>query len=166
MGWNYLSIPKLQRCNRWSLGMDKLVHPTFYNECNYLSMLGLKLNHVSKRVPVLTSKLCMPSQFTRDVTSRYFITGPTRSTLVTGHGSGACVVCPAVQIASHINGSPPRRVILAGEWSNLNHLGGFIQCFARFLWSVVVHSQPVECSLQCTHCRPEWNLGPIALAVK
>ena len=23
MGWNYLSIPKLQRCNRWSLGMDK-----------------------------------------------------------------------------------------------------------------------------------------------
>ena len=22
MGWNYLSIPKLQRCNRWSLGMD------------------------------------------------------------------------------------------------------------------------------------------------
>ena len=21
--WNYLSIPKLQRCNRWSLGMDK-----------------------------------------------------------------------------------------------------------------------------------------------
>ena len=24
-------------------------HPTFYNGCNYLSMLGLKLNHVSKR---------------------------------------------------------------------------------------------------------------------
>ena len=23
VGWNYLSIPKLQRCNRWSLGMDK-----------------------------------------------------------------------------------------------------------------------------------------------
>ena len=22
-GWNYLSIPKLQRCNRWSLRMDK-----------------------------------------------------------------------------------------------------------------------------------------------
>ena len=49
MGWNYLSIPKLQRCNRWSLGMDKYIHPTFYNGCNYLSMLGLKLNHVSKR---------------------------------------------------------------------------------------------------------------------
>ena len=51
MGWNYLSIPKLQRCNRWSLGMDKQFHPTFYNGCNYLSMLGLKLNHVSKRGP-------------------------------------------------------------------------------------------------------------------
>ena len=48
MGWNYLSIHKLQRCNRWSLGMDKLFHPTYHNGCNYLSMLGLKLNHVSK----------------------------------------------------------------------------------------------------------------------
>ena len=49
MGWNYLSIPKLQRCNRWSLGMDKIFYPTLYWACNYLSMLGLKLNHVSKR---------------------------------------------------------------------------------------------------------------------
>ena len=48
MVWNNLSIPKLQRCNRWSLGMDKLFHTTVYNGCNYLSMLGLKLNHVSK----------------------------------------------------------------------------------------------------------------------
>ena len=31
VGWNYLSIPKLQRCNRWSLGMDKLFHPTLNN---------------------------------------------------------------------------------------------------------------------------------------
>ena len=29
--------------------MDKLFHPILYNGCNYLSMLGLKLNHVSKR---------------------------------------------------------------------------------------------------------------------
>ena len=49
MGWNYLSIPKLQRCNRWSLGMDRKFHPIHYNGCNYLSMLGLKINHVSKR---------------------------------------------------------------------------------------------------------------------
>ena len=51
MDWNYLSIPKLQRCNRWSLGMDNKFHLTFYQTCNYLSMLGLKLNHVSKRGP-------------------------------------------------------------------------------------------------------------------
>ena len=38
MGWNYLSIHKLQRCNRWSLGMDKQFHPTLYYVCNYLSM--------------------------------------------------------------------------------------------------------------------------------
>ena len=69
MGWNYLSIPKLQRCNRWSLGMDKLFHPTHYRACDYLSMLGLKLNHVSKRGPgqifkpglIMTVPLAMPS---------------------------------------------------------------------------------------------------------
>ena len=49
MRWNYLSIPKLQRLQRWSLGMDKLFHLTLYNECNYLSMLGLKSIHVSER---------------------------------------------------------------------------------------------------------------------
>ena len=27
--WHNLSIPKLQRCNRWSLGMNKLFHATY-----------------------------------------------------------------------------------------------------------------------------------------
>ena len=49
MGWNYLSIPKLQRLHHWSLGMDEQFHPTLHNGCNYLSMLGLKFIHVSKR---------------------------------------------------------------------------------------------------------------------
>ena len=49
MGWTYLSIPKLQRLHRWSLGMDKLFHPTW--ACDYLSMLRLKLNHVDKKGP-------------------------------------------------------------------------------------------------------------------
>ena len=31
--------------------MDKLFHPTFYNECNYLSMLGLTLFRVNERGP-------------------------------------------------------------------------------------------------------------------
>ena len=39
MRWNYLSIPKLQRCSRWSLGMDKKFHLTLYCACDYLSML-------------------------------------------------------------------------------------------------------------------------------
>ena len=38
VGWYYLSVPKLQRCNR-----------NRYNGCNYLSVLGLKLFHVNKR---------------------------------------------------------------------------------------------------------------------
>ena len=51
MGWNCLSIPKLQWCNRWCLGMDKQFHPTLYWACDYLSMLVLKLIRVSKRGP-------------------------------------------------------------------------------------------------------------------
>ena len=41
-------------CNRWSLGMDKLLRPTHYLACGYLSMLGLKLNHVGKSGPSWT----------------------------------------------------------------------------------------------------------------
>ena len=51
MGWYYLSIHKLQQLHRWSLGMDKLFHPTPYQACHYLSILGIKLNHVGKRGP-------------------------------------------------------------------------------------------------------------------
>ena len=50
-GWNYLSIPTLQRLHRWCLGIDKLFYPTLQNICNYSSMLGLKLIHASKRGP-------------------------------------------------------------------------------------------------------------------
>ena len=39
------------RLHRWSFGIVKLFHPTHYNGCDYLPMLGLKLNHVSKRGP-------------------------------------------------------------------------------------------------------------------
>ena len=51
MGWNYLSIPKPQRLHRWSIGMDKLFYPIFCKKWSYLSMLGLKLIHISKRGP-------------------------------------------------------------------------------------------------------------------
>ena len=44
MGWNYLSIPKLQRFHRWSLEMDTLFHS---NECHFLSLLGLHLSTVT-----------------------------------------------------------------------------------------------------------------------
>ena len=51
MGWNYLSISKLQRQDRWSFGMDMWFHPTFYWAYGYLSALGLKLFQVNKRGP-------------------------------------------------------------------------------------------------------------------
>ena len=51
MGWSYISIPKLQRLHRWSLGMDKSFHPTLYWAYDHLSMMGLKLIPVNKRAP-------------------------------------------------------------------------------------------------------------------
>ena len=56
MGWNYLSINKRQRRNRWSLGMDKWFHPTLYRTCDNLSMLIFKLIHVSKSGPRCQNK--------------------------------------------------------------------------------------------------------------
>ena len=41
MGWNYLFIPKLQRCNRWRNVYVISSHTSL--ACDYLSMLGLKL---------------------------------------------------------------------------------------------------------------------------
>ena len=46
MRWSYVSISNLQRLHRWSLGMAKWFHPTLYDECDSLSMLGFKLIHV------------------------------------------------------------------------------------------------------------------------
>ena len=46
---NRLSIPNRQRCNRWTLGMDGLCHPTFNCAYDNLSILGLKLICISKR---------------------------------------------------------------------------------------------------------------------
>ena len=40
VGWNYLSLLKLQRLHRWSLGMDNKFHPKCYLAHEYLSMLG------------------------------------------------------------------------------------------------------------------------------
>ena len=61
-GWNYLSIPKLQRLHRWCLGMDKSRHPTLYDGCKYLSTLGSKLTNISiiKRANsvIMTLSIC------------------------------------------------------------------------------------------------------------
>ena len=46
--WNYFSIPKVQRCFRLSLRIEKLLRSTLYWVCDYLFMLGLQLVHVSK----------------------------------------------------------------------------------------------------------------------
>ena len=53
MGWNFLSIPKLQRLHRWSLGNKRNFTPQFIMDYlwlldDYLSILWLKLCHVSK----------------------------------------------------------------------------------------------------------------------
>ena len=43
--------------HHWSLRMDKEFHPTLYNGCNYLTMLGFMLNHFNKGAP--DDRLCM-----------------------------------------------------------------------------------------------------------
>ena len=48
MGWNSLSFLKLQQHSCWSLCLDKEFHLTLYGEFDHLSMLGLKLIHVSQ----------------------------------------------------------------------------------------------------------------------
>ena len=63
MGWNYLSIPKLQRFQHWNLEMDKWFHPTLYWACNYLSMLESKFIHVNRSSPM--------SHFTQRMISQY-----------------------------------------------------------------------------------------------
>ena len=55
MWQNYSFISKLQRLHRRFFGMNDYFHPTLCNGCNYLSMLGLKVNHVSERGPRIQS---------------------------------------------------------------------------------------------------------------
>ena len=43
VGWNNLSIPKLQWLSYWSLGINTQFHSTFCKTCDYLSMLKSKL---------------------------------------------------------------------------------------------------------------------------
>ena len=50
--WNYLSIPKFQRCGCWSSESDEQFIPTLFCTLNYLSMSGLRLIHISKRDPI------------------------------------------------------------------------------------------------------------------
>ena len=50
-GWNHLCIPKLQLRNRWSSVVHKSFHSTLNWARDYLSMLGLMLIHVSKKIP-------------------------------------------------------------------------------------------------------------------
>ena len=96
MGWTCLSITKLQRLHRWSLGIDKQFHSTLCNGCNFVSMLGLQLNHVSERGPgsMLYSSQVPPSH--DDVIKwkqfpRYwpFVRGIHRSPVISPH-KGQC----------------------------------------------------------------------------
>ena len=67
MGWNYLSIPKLQRFHRWSIGMDKSFHPTLYRsmwllihaalESRCLDCIAVRLNYSVCKVDDLMAVL-------------------------------------------------------------------------------------------------------------
>ena len=48
-GMKILIHSQLQRCSRWSLGRDRYFRSTLYWKYGLLSMLGIRLIHVSKR---------------------------------------------------------------------------------------------------------------------
>ena len=68
VGRNFISIHKLQRCkcNCLSLGMDKKFPLILYWTCDYLSMLRLKLIHVSND---LTNWICTCYVYSEDILS-------------------------------------------------------------------------------------------------
>ena len=49
MGWNSHTVWWYRCLHCWSLGMDRQFHPTLCWACDFISMLRLKLIHVSKR---------------------------------------------------------------------------------------------------------------------
>ena len=49
--WDTIIHSQTSKVHRWSLEKDKWFHPTLYWACGYLSMLGLRLIHISKRGP-------------------------------------------------------------------------------------------------------------------
>ena len=51
--------------HRWSLGMNRLFCPIIHDECNYVSMLGLKLIHVSIRGQAYFNFLMAYAVYTR-----------------------------------------------------------------------------------------------------
>ena len=46
-----ISFAKLQRLHHWRMGVNDYFHPTLWYGYNYLSVLGLKLNHASEKAP-------------------------------------------------------------------------------------------------------------------
>ena len=68
MGWNYLSIRKLQRMHRWSYGMNMYFHSTCYRACDCLSIRGLKLTHVRQNASDVKNWMTSPHRWLRFVT--------------------------------------------------------------------------------------------------
>ena len=56
VGWNYLSIPKLQLLHCWSLVKNKQFHLTLYNKCDHLHMLRLTLTHWGRVTHICVGK--------------------------------------------------------------------------------------------------------------
>ena len=90
-----------QWLHHWSLGMDKSFHPTLYNGCNYLSMMTLKLNHVSKKEP-----MCLCDQGSIPHLLHFY--------QVTKHSSKTLIVGNSVVSRQ----TPPASIWFAVNWYN------------------------------------------------
>ena len=122
MGWNCLSIPKLQRLYRWILGMDKLFHPIHYNGCDYLSMLWIKL---------MTNQFFSSLRMEFNLFSFLCVSGRKKLIILTGRTIHGITLLPPDQLTSSLQISLHWRQ--NGRYSVSNHqshdclLNSFIQ---------------------------------------
>ena len=158
MGWNYLSIPKLQQGTRWSL-MEKWIHHTLYNGCNDLSMHGLNLIYVSKR-----SLWTYTLRYAYFCVSIYILTVFFRvSSLVLGQSCERSSTGLKNIPDSKVHGSKcrPQMGPMLGPWTLLSGMVSRISCTSKtecsitdttvciFHWIYYLINVSVNMTLQC-----------------
>ena len=140
MGSNYVSIFK----HGCIVGVCELISniiPHFYDGCDYLSMLGLKLNHASERGP--------PWHMLQWI----------GSSLVTHWGQVTHICVSKLTIIGSDNGlSPGRRQAIIWTNDGISLIGHLGTNFSEIL--IGIHISMVSCQKGPTRHAYAWQIGP------